>query len=258
MLLLNDSIPKIWEYDIALNMWFERINMVPTAFGRRDNFTLGFHPPTGNVVIYGGRDPNGTILGDVWHYDGQSFYQAIVGTSPARRESAFMVYRSATQEMVMWGGSNGAQLRDTWAYAPGSTTVSYTYYGTGCAGAVGVPYLDLNPGTLPFSGQRFSVLIKRIPFFAPAFLMLGNSDTSHQGLPLPYSLTSLGMPGCNLLTGPDSLYPCTNIFGTALWDVQIPPGLGGQQFFNQAVIFDASANSMGLSLSNAGRALIGF
>jgi Galactose oxidase, central domain len=256
--MLAQSQPTLWEYDIGLNMWFERIGSVPASFARRDNYCLGFHPPSGNVIIYGGRDANGVILGDVWHYDGQSIYQAVVGASPARREGAVMVYRNATQEMIMWGGGNGAGLRDTWAYTPGSTTVAYSFYGSGCPGSAGTPYLDLNPGVLPFSGQRFSVLVKRLPFFAPTFLMVGGSDQNHLGLPLPYSLASLGMPGCNLLTGPDEVYPCTNVFGTALWDVQIPPGLGGQTFFNQAVIFDSGANSMGVSLSNGGRALVGY
>jgi hypothetical protein len=255
---LNDARPTIWEFDIAQNFWHERINMIPPAFTRRDNYTLGYHPLTGNVIIYGGRDANGTILGDVWHYDGTSFYQAIVGASPARRENAFMVYRSATQEMIMWGGSNGAQLRDTWAYTPGTATVAYNYYGAGCPGAAGTPYLDLTPNSLPFSGQRFSVMVKRVPFFAPTFMMVGASDTNHLGLALPYPLASLGMPGCSLLTGPDGVYTCTNVFGTALWDVQLPPGLGGQSFYNQAVIFDASANQMGVSLSNAGEAVVGF
>ena len=169
-----------------------------------------------------------------------------------------MVYRSATQEMIMWGGSNGAQLRDTWAYTPGTATVAYNYYGTGCPGAAGTPYLDLTPNSLPFSGQRFSVMVKRVPFFAPTFMMVGASDTNHLGLSLPYPLNSLGMPGCSLLTGPDGVYTCTNVFGTALWDVQLPPGLGGQSFYNQAVIFDPSANQMGVSLSNGGEAVVGF
>lgn len=256
--MLSQPQPTLWEYDIGLNMWFERIGAVPASFVRRDNYCLGFHPPSGNVIIYGGRDANGVILGDTWHYEGQSMYQAVVGASPARREGSVMVYRNATQEMIMWGGSNGAQLRDTWAYTPGTATVGYNYYGTGCPGSAGTPYLDLTPNSLPFSGQRFSVMVKRIPFFAPTFMMVGASDTNHLGLSLPYPLASIGMPGCSLLTGPDGVYACTNVFGTALWDVQLPPGLGGQSFYNQAVIFDASANQMGVSLSNGGEAVVGY
>lgn len=162
----STNAAALWEYDIAQRMWHERINMIPPAFTRRDNFTLGYHPPTGNVVIYGGRDTNGTILGDVWHYDGTSFYQAIVGASPARRENAFMVYRSATQEMLMWGGSNGAQLRDTWAYTPGTATVAYNYYGAGCPGAAGTPYLDLTPNSSTSGDGIVRCLpLREIPFF---------------------------------------------------------------------------------------------
>lgn len=258
MLMLNESQPTIWEYDIAANMWFERINMVPASFGRRDNFTLGFHPPTGNVIIYGGRNPSGVIQGDVWHYDGNQFYQAIVGTTPARREGAYMVYRSATQEMVMWGGSNGAALRDTWAYVPGNQSVSYTYYGTGCQGSVGVPYLDRIPNVLPYSGQRFSLMVKNTPFFTPVMMMLGFSNTTHQGLPLPYSLAPFGFPACSLLCSPDYVYTTTNVFGSSLWDIQLPPGMGGVTFYNQAVVFDVAAQPSGLTLSNAGRALVGY
>lgn len=258
MLMLASSPPVIWEYDIALSMWFERVGVAPAAFTPRSGCSLGFHPPSGNVIIYGGAGgPNG-LLGDVWHYDGVAMYQAIVGTTPARRMDARMVFRPSHGDMLMWGGSNGQPLRDTWSYVPGSSTVAFSYFGQGCQGGSGVPYLDLAPGALPYAGQRFSVMVKSLPFFAPTFMMVGASDVDHLGLQLPADLGVFGMPNCDLLTGPDGVYTCANVFGTALWDVQIPPGLGGQTFFNQAMVFDGAANPRGISLSNGGRAVVGF
>ena len=61
-----------------------------------------------------------------------------------------------------------------------------------------------------------------------------------------------------MLTGPDLIYPTTNVLGTALWSAILPAAIGGATIFHQAVIFDATANPVGLTLSNGGRAQVGF
>ncbi len=255
---LTAGAPAIWEYDIALNNWFERVGMIPSGFTPRSGAAIAFHPPTGNVVIYGG-DTGGGVLGDVWHYDGQTFYQAVTGSGPALRRNAHMVYRSATQEMIMWGGENPGPLYDTWSYVPGVQTVAYQSFGAGCSGTAGIPTLVATPGSLPFAGQPFTVNVQNIPFFTSCFMGMGFSTTSYNGAALPLDLTVLNMPGCTLYTSVDwGVIPTANVLGTAVWTFQIPPGVGGATFYNQAVVFDPLANQAGLTVSNAAEATVGY
>ena len=67
------------------------------------------------------------------------------------------------------------------------------------------------------------------------------------------------MPGCNLYVSPDITHPLVNSGGTAAWSVFIPnvPTLVGQAFYNQALVLDPAANSLGATVSNAGEGKIG-
>jgi hypothetical protein len=258
MPVVGSGQATLWEYDIAQNFWYERIGMIPSNFGNRTAYSLCYHPPTQNVVLYGGRNGAGVLMGDIWHYNGQSFYQALVGVMPARRESAHMVYRAATQEVLMWGGSNGQGLGDTWGYVPGVATVAYQTYGTGCPGAAGQSTINAAFNSLPYSGQTFLANVTNVPFFAPVFMAVGFSDAQWNGAQLPLSMSPFGMPGCNVRASVDIVMPLTNVLGVAVWSVNIPPGLGGSVFYNQAITFEPAVNPAGLTLSNAVRATVGY
>jgi hypothetical protein len=250
--MVAQSPASYWEWNGQTGNWAQRFptwlgtpitngSFGPIAYvpGLQSGVGLGVDLPyTSRTLTYG----NGNIQSNSY------------ATQPSVRYRYSIAFDRARSKIVMHGGSGFA---DTWELTPGPSS-SYTYFGLGCAGSAGVPYLDLNTGVLPVSGQRFSVLVKRTPFFAHTFMMVGASNTNHMGLTLPYPLASVGMPGCDLLTGPDCVYPCTNVFGTAVWDVQLPPGLGGQSFYNQAVIFDATANQLGVLVSNGGEAVVGY
>ncbi len=86
---------------------------------------------------------------------------------------------------------------------------------------------------------------------APGFLILGFSDHTFSGLPLPLPLDSLlGTVGCSLLTSPDfTLGATTSTLGILSLPVPIPP-------FAQGVVFHVQHMSVsnapgGLAFSNA-------
>jgi hypothetical protein len=254
---LSTPSPTIWEMSIANNFWVER-NIAPSGFVPRQGMARGFDPSTGIAVFFGGQTAAGQLRNDVWHYDGASFYQVSLATSPVSRRGAAMAYHPPSQSLIMWGGSNGNTLLDTWRYRPATQTVSYSTYGTGCVGTAGTPSIAAVPGALPYAGQTFVVNVTNIPWFAPTFMVVGFSDTSWNGNPLPVDLGVIGMPNCTVRASVDWLMPTTSVLGVAAWSIQIPSSFAGNTFYNQAVVFDPAANTMGLTLSNARKAIVGY
>lgn len=271
--LVGWPTPVLWEFDVVLGAWFQGPTL-PQGFQMRGAATLGYDELRRITVIFGGQSTDASggpgylqmPLNDVWHYDGTQVWQATPGVTPLGRRDGCFLWHPIRQELWLVGGGNVSfsylystcnNLRDIWSYIPGQPGVDYTFFGNGCNGSAGTPYLELLPNTLPYAGRPFSLMVKNAPFFAPVFMMIGASDQSWYGNALPLSLTPLGAPLCSLLTGPDLVYPATNLFGTALWTATLPTGIGGATIFNQAVVFDPGANPLGLTLSNGGRALVG-
>jgi hypothetical protein len=256
LLRLNEAQPAIWEFDVVLRAWFQR-NVVPPGFVPRNGFACGYHQATGLGVIFGGQDSQG-LRGDTWHYDGVGMTQAVLGSQPASRIGARMAYRAVSQDLVLWGGSNGNQLLDTWSYTPSTVAVSYATVGAGCVGSAGIPTLQAALNSLPFAGQNFVVNVQSMPWTSLAFMALGFSSTSWNGAPLPIDLTSLGMSGCSIRVSVDNVFPISNVLGVGVWSIGIPSGFGGGTFYNQAIVFDAAANAFGATMSNAKRAIVGY
>jgi hypothetical protein len=132
----------------------------------------------------------------------------------------------------------------------------YTTFGTGCAGSRGVPVIAAQAGSLPQVGSTFSLHVGNLPFTGLAFLFVGVSNTTYGPTPLPFSLATLGAPGCSVLCSGEQLYPLTNVLGSAVWSVPIP-NLPSLMFYNQAFAFDPAANALGISASNAGQGTVG-
>jgi len=86
---------------------------------------------------------------------------------------------------------------------------------------------------------------------------MGFSKTNYNGLALPFDLSVIGMTGCTLYSSGDLLFPLTNVLGVASWSVALPATSSGTTFYNQAIVADPSANSLGLIVSDAGEANVG-
>ena len=71
------------------------------------------------------------------------------------------------------------------------------------------------------------------------------------------NLAILGAPQCNLYISGDALYGMTNVLGLANWTVPLP-NLPGFTFYNQAIVFDFSANPLGITTSNGGHGVVAY
>lgn len=139
-----------------------------------------------------------------------------------------------------------------------SALESFRSFGSGCGRASGIPQLDANGSSVPVAGGSFSLKLSSLPAGAPTTMMLGLSNQQSGSIALPLDLTFLGAPRCFLLVSAEAVYSLANTNGVALWTIDIPRNtqLVGLRFFNQGLVLDASANGLGIALSNGGVATI--
>jgi hypothetical protein len=127
--------------------------------------------------------------------------------------------------------------------------------GTSCSGArvhAGVLQAGLRPGAS--MGSYLFAPDQRLCLHA-----LGTSTSYFNGVPLPFDLTSAGAPGCKLytdwllltaaMTGPSA----DPNWGEARASMQLPidPNLLGTVLFSQWLLFEPSANALGLVTTHA-------
>lgn len=147
---------------------------------------------------------------------------------------------------------------DNVEFLPPRRAAEYAPYGSGCAGALGVPVLTAAPGSLPLPGTTFEARIAGAPL-GVAVMISGLSDTQSGGLPLPLPLDPIGMNGCTLFA--EALVLDLLVAGgtTTTWTLALPGGaaLLGLRFYNQGLVLDPAANGLGFTISNAAVATIG-
>ncbi len=153
----------------------------------------------------------------------------------------------------------GASNAFTTAWQSDPQFATYSPFGTGCPGALGEPRLDGVLGSKPVLGATFDLQVNRLPL-GVALVAFGTSTTSFGGLPLPFDLGPIGMPGCALRTSPDvtSLLSSAGSSGTISWNIPYSPSHFGFRFYNQAFVLDPSANAGGFSVSNAAAGQLGY
>ena len=132
--------------------------------------------------------------------------------------------------------------------------VGLTQPGTGGA----VPILD-HLG-VPEIGTTFSLDLRQARPNSVAGVVVGLSDRTWQGIPLPFDLGGLGAPGCNLLAGLDLMvFTSTDSKGIGKLPLALPldKSLIQANLHLQAMILDPPANQAGLAWSNGLTAIPG-
>jgi hypothetical protein len=115
-------------------------------------------------------------------------------------------------------------------------------FGTGCGPSPRVPTLDLDSGE-PAIGRAYTLLAADFASGAAIIHLLGLSNTTWNGAPLPINLAFLNYPACNLLVAPDLQVPgAANSRGRATLTFSVPnaPSLRGRSFFHQTFGVDAN------------------
>lgn len=147
-------------------------------------------------------------------------------------------------------------LTATWNGLTPATTASYTTFGSGCPGSLGVPGNVCY--RLPRSGQELRARFTNMPMNL-GVVTLGLSNTVGTYSPLPLDLGLLGAPGCFARVRFDATAAVVGSSGAGDFTMSIPPDaiFLGFTFYTQALVFDASANGLGLIASDAAVAVVG-
>jgi cysteine-rich repeat protein len=86
--------------------------------GRADH-AMTYDTNRQRIVLYAGRvSQNGSVLTDVWEWDGTNWAERVPKMSPDARSNAAMAYDAARGRLVMFGGEDtaGTTFSDTWEF----------------------------------------------------------------------------------------------------------------------------------------------
>jgi len=129
-------------------------------------------------------------------------------------------------------------------------------YGAGC----GNPALALTTTAPPIIGTTAKLTLGNAPS-SVAFIAGGLSNTRWGTVPLPFSLTTLGMPGCELLQSAEEVgLLMTSVgTGTATFDWPLPNQISiiGERVYLQSWALAPGQNAANVTLSNGVEWLVG-
>ena len=86
----------------------------------RQGASMAYDPATGQLVLFGGEGPlAGDYRNDTWIWNGSTWARLSPATSPSGsgRSQASMAYDTATNQLVLFGGTlGGSEFGDTWTW----------------------------------------------------------------------------------------------------------------------------------------------
>ncbi|MEC7725296.1 MAG: hypothetical protein VYD05_07270, partial [Planctomycetota bacterium] len=171
---------------------------------------------------------------------------------PPNTTEGYAGYDPTRGVLVLYGGFGPTFSDETWEFT-GNNDGVFSLYGQACDLVNGTPELD---ATTPNIGTNLVLTASNLGASTGALWALGFSDQFFNGVPLPFDLAVLGLPGCGLVTGADVINFSVASNGSASLSVPLPnqATLVGQSLFAQALPFDAGAF---LGATRGGRALLG-
>jgi hypothetical protein len=139
---------------------------------------------------------------------------------------------------------------------------TYEGHGLSCSTTSPFPFWLTQPSSRAWIGGTLSVDIGDpwSPLPTPfAFLAMGFGDQIFQGVPLPISLASIGMPSCTLNIDAQVTVAVPVTGGVGTWTLPIPMSMGlvGLEFFQQAFAVWPGANPLNLLASQSNRGIVG-
>jgi hypothetical protein len=184
-----------------------------------------------------------------------------VGTGSAGSSSTGGFHRSTTIQRFYLYGWSGTPPTSGGRSSNAAVKVELvlddpdaSIFGVSCPGSNGNPTLSY--AAPPKLGTTLDVQLSNGPNTGVAVLFVGFSISA----PLfPIDLSLAGAPGCKVFVSPDlpAAVPITGGTGSSKLFLPPVPGYVGIKLWHQFVVLDPSANQMGLSFSEFGRALLG-
>lgn len=245
---------ETWEWDGQV--WRQFLTASPPE--RRDH-VLAFDPSIDRVVLYGGAAGSSAPRRDTWIWDGASWDEVATPMDAGTQLSAGLVFDPTVGHLLLAGNQSGGGTYALTVTLPVQPSVAS--FGVGCTGSFGTPSLVSTSGSFPYVNESFSMVITPAggSAFQQAIGLIGLSDQSLGGLPLPLDLGPIGFVGCSLYVSADATQNLPSFGGAASWMVPFPNdvGLAGAQIFFQGVVLDPGGPSGGAAFSNALAATIG-
>jgi hypothetical protein len=132
-------------------------------------------------------------------------------------------------------------------------------FGSACPGSRGLAPVIGAPVAPAVGAANFSVDVINVPNGAVVLSILGTSDQSYAGVPLPLDLAILQAPGCFLrtslvliqagvATGGSPTVPGSGV-ASVVWPIPADPSLRGGTLYFQDLVVDPAANPGGLTAS---------
>ncbi|MEO6594604.1 MAG: kelch repeat-containing protein [Planctomycetota bacterium] len=212
-------------------------------------------------LMYGGYD-GAQVLTETREWNGSEWILIATGAGNLQATEQYAGYDPVRRKFVTFGGVGTVFSNQTFEYT-GSTAGLFSLFGAGCATGSGVS--QITAALPPTLGQTLALTFTNIPTTpGNAYLMLvalGLSNTTWQGLPLPFDLAAIGLGGCQLVVAADLLRTSAVAAGpTVPFAVSIPnqAALLNMSFYLQGVITQITPTNIGfIGASRGGRALIG-
>jgi hypothetical protein len=128
----------MWEYNGSARVW---ANVTPASGAipsPRQGAAMAYDPARQRILMFGGSDDAGTVLGDTWEWSTTAKTWTLLAPSPApaARVGSRMVFDTANDRIVLHGGWNSSTssfFSDTWAWNP--TNRTWSNLGSGFSGA---------------------------------------------------------------------------------------------------------------------------
>jgi hypothetical protein len=208
------------------------------------------------ITVYGGFDGD-TVRTETFEYTGANWQQISVGPGSLNATEMYAAYDSTRRRFVTFGGVGTVFSNQTFEFNA-SCTASFSQFGNGCPTSVGVGTVAAT--NLPRLGQTYTMEFSGIPLTTPGvIIVVGLSNTSLSGIPLPLELSVIGLPGCNLLCSAEVFQVVTTTSGLATFGVAIPntANLINMPLYSQALIPDPLAPNASGGASRGGVGVIG-
>lgn len=129
-------------------------------------------------------------------------------------------------------------------------------YGSGCAGSAGVPRLRAQ--TMPNLGTDFYIQVANTPSAMPwAITTVGLSNQFAGSLPLPASLSAVGMPSCLLQASSETLLFHETVNGFGVMRLPNIPACEGTNLYMQSFVCDNAGGVQVVIASQGLRCIVG-
>lgn len=214
------------------------------------------------TVLYGGY--TGTLVKhETYEFNGEKWQLTVpeAGPAPQAATETLHGYDPVRKKLVLFGGFGTTFSNQTWEYGYPATVNpgAFVQFGTACDTG---PVPHEVTSSVPTLGQNWQLGYANLPTAANTALLvvLGLSNQTWTGIPLPFDLAPLGLSGCSLLVSADIINAVLPLAGFAQHSLAIPntASLENAVIYTQGVVLQIGGPGLGfVGTTRGGYAIIG-